>query len=55
MSGFEVTVYTRVKETYCVDAESAEQAREIWHRRDPESSECIEVEDVTVEEAEHDQ
>lgn len=51
MTEFEVTVHTKVKETYYVEAESAEDARMMWHNGEPNVSECIEVEDVSIKEA----
>lgn len=46
MSEFEVTVHTRVKEIYVVEAANADEARETWHKTEPVFSECIEVEGV---------
>ena len=54
MSEFQVTVYTRVKELYYVEADSAEDAKENWHNGEPDVSECIDVDDVIVEEVDHD-
>lgn len=52
MTQFKVTVYTRVKEVYYVEAGNAEEAREKWHDGELDMSECIEIDDVIVREAE---
>ena len=53
MTEYEVEIITRVREIYVVEASSEREARDTWHRVEPEASECIEVEEITrVEEVE---
>ena len=43
---YEVTVYTRVKEIYVVEADSADEAERDWASGRLDSSECVEIMDV---------
>lgn len=51
MPEYEITVHTRVKETYYVEAESEQEALKHWSDKEPVQSECIDIEDVSVTEA----
>ncbi|AXH49054.1 hypothetical protein SEA_ECLIPTUS_103 [Gordonia phage Ecliptus] len=46
MSLYDVDVFTKVRETYCVEAATPEEAAAKWMDGDLVGSECIEVEDV---------
>ncbi|AYD83957.1 hypothetical protein SEA_GETALONG_97 [Gordonia phage Getalong] len=46
MTLYDVDVYTKVRETYCVEASTPEEAAANWMDGDLMGSECIEVEDV---------
>lgn len=46
MNEFEVTVYTKVKETYVIKAETEDEARKSWSSGEMVFQECIEVEEV---------
>jgi len=48
---FHVTYEGRVKETYVVEAETAEEAAEKWSDYEPTSSEVIDGSVVEIEEA----
>lgn len=54
MTGYEVVINVMVKEVYYVDAESEQEARETWHNTEPQSSEAIYVDDISVSEVEDD-
>lgn len=47
---YTVHVYTEVKETYYVEADSPEDARNRWSDTPMQFSECLEVADVKVRE-----
>lgn len=49
MTEYKVTVYTKVRETYFVEADSLSGARLTWHDGVMDSSECEEILDVDVE------
>lgn len=51
MKNFELTYEGRVREVYHVQAEAEAEAREKWMDTEPVSSEVIDGEIVTVEEA----
>lgn len=52
MKTYSVIYEGRVREVYSVEAESAEQAREIWSDFDPVSSEVIDGDIIEVDEDE---
>lgn len=50
MKEYEVTVTTKVRETYFVEADSKQEARDIWSDFPMAASECLWIDDIEIEE-----
>ena len=46
MSEYEISVYTKVRETWVIEADSPEGAKQNWHEGQLVASECTEIEEV---------
>lgn len=55
MAEYVVEVTATYRELYFVDADSLEEAGDIWHSKEPDYAECTDITDVFVEELEDDE